>query len=217
MLFFINNPQKCTTKCLKNAQMMEKSNKMEKINKKSIPYKTDDERKSTNVVIKMTEGLKKTIKEMAKTEGKTVSEMLRQLALQDNSGVIAMEKATKKEKKPKKKIAWNNIVPIQRLGEEPIGYTRSYVHQIIWHDVKSEVPEDAAMGYDIDINTDGCKLLLLVKVKEDGRTCLELEHGWYDAKIDRNRIVVDKDMEGKVVAYSFTQAIEPLYIFNEME
>ena len=217
MLFFINNPQKCTTKCLKNAQMMEKSNKMEKNNKKSIQYKTDEDRQTTHVIVKMTEGLKKSIKETAKKEGKTMSEMLRQLALQDNSGVIAMEKATKKEKKPKKKIAWNNIVPIQRLGEEPIGYTRSYVHQIIWHDVKSEVPEDAAMGYDIDINTDGCKLLLLVKVKEDGRTYLELEHGWYDAKIDRNRIVVDKDMEGKVVAYSFTQAIEPLYIFNEME
>ena len=186
---------------------MEKSNKMEKNNKKSIPYKTDEDRQTTQVVIKMTEGLKKTIKEMAKTEGKTVSEMLRQLALQDNSGVIAMEKATKKERKTKKKLAWNSLV----------GGNRAYVHQIIWHDVKSEVPEDAAMGYDIDINTDGCKLLLLVKVKEDGRTYLELEHGWYDAKIDRNRIVVDKDMDGKVVAYSFTQAIEPLYIFNEME
>jgi hypothetical protein len=197
--------------------MMEKSNKMEKNNKKSIQYKTDEDRQTTHVIVKMTEGLKKSIKETAKKEGKTMSEMLRQLALQDNSGVIAMEKATKKEKKPKKKIAWNNIVPIQRLGEEPIGYTRSYLHQIIWHDVKSEVPEDAARGYDIDINTDGCKLLLLVKVKEDGRTYLELEHGWYDGKIDRNRIVVDKDMEGKVVAYSFTQAIEPLYIFNEMD
>jgi hypothetical protein len=187
--------------------MLQKSNKMEKNNKKSIPYKTDDERKSTNVVIKMTEGLKKTIKEMAKTEGKTVSEMLRQLALQDNSGVIAMEKATKKEGKTKKKLAWNSLV----------GGNRAYVHQIIWHDIKSEVPEDAASGYNIDMNTDGCKLLLLVKVKEDGVTYLELGHGWYDAKIDRDHIVVDKDMDGKVVAYAFEQALEPIVIFNETE
>jgi len=180
---------------------------MEKNNKKSIPYKTDEDRQTTQVVIKMTEGLKKSIKEMAKTEGKTVSEMLRQLALQDNSGKIVLEKAIKKEGKTKKKLAWNSLV----------GGNRAYVHQIIWHDIKSEVPEDAAMGYNIDMNTDGCKLLLLVKVKEDGVTYLELGHGWYDAKIDRDHIVVDKDMDGKVVAYAFEQAIEPIVIFNETE
>ena len=180
---------------------------MEKNNKKSIPYKTDEDRQTTQVVIKMTEGLKKSIKEMAKTEGKTVSEMLRQLALQDNSGKIVLEKAIKKEGKTKKKLAWNSLV----------GGNRAYVHQIIWHDIKSEVPEDAAMGYNIDMNTDGCKLLLLVKVKEDGVTYLELGHGWYDAKIDRDHIVVDKDMDGKVVAYAFEQALEPIVIFNETE
>ena len=198
---------------------------MEKINRKGIPYKKDEDRKTTSVLIRLTEGLKKSVQEAAIKENKTVSGMLRDLALNDKSRKKPVKEAVKKEiksavkkeKKAQKRIVWNNIVPIQRLGEEPIGYTRSYVHQIIWHDVKSEVPEVAAMGYDIDINTDGCKLLLLVKVKEDGRTYLELEHGWYDAKIDRNRIVVDKDMEGKVVAYSFEQAIEPLYIFNEMD
>jgi len=198
---------------------------MEKINRKGIPYKKDEDKKTTSVLIRLTEGLKKSVQEAAIKENKTVSGMLRDLALNDKSRKKPVKEAVKKEiksavkkeKKAQKRIVWNNIVPIQRLGEEPIGYTRSYVHQIIWHDVKSEVPEVAAMGYDIDINTDGCKLLLLVKVKEDGRTYLELEHGWYDAKIDRNRIVVDKDMEGKVVAYSFEQAIEPLYIFNEMD
>jgi len=198
---------------------------MEKINRKGIPYKKDEDKKTTSVLIRLTEGLKKSVQEAAIKENKTVSGMLRDLALNDKPRKKPVKEAVKKEiksavkkeKKPKKKIVWNNIVPIQRLGEEPIGYTRSYVHQIIWHDVKSEVPEDAAWGYDIDINTDGCKLLLLVKVKEDGETYLELEHGWYDGKIDRNRIIVDKEMEGKVVAYAFEQAIEPLYIFNETE
>jgi len=187
--------------------MMEKSNKMEKINRKGIPYKKDEDKKTTQVLVRVTEGLKKSIQEAATKENKTVSEMLRDLTLNDNSGKILLEKATKKEGKTKKKLAWNSLV----------GGNRAYVHQIIWHDIKSEVPEDAASGYNIDMNTDGCKLLLLVKVKEDGVTYLELGHGWYDAKIDRDHIVVDKDMDGKVVAYAFEQAIEPIVIFNETE
>jgi hypothetical protein len=41
MLFFINNHQKCTTKCLKNAQMMQKSNKMEENNEHWVSKLTD--------------------------------------------------------------------------------------------------------------------------------------------------------------------------------
>jgi hypothetical protein len=198
---------------------------MEKINKKGIPYKKDEDKKTTHVLIRVTEGLKKSIQEEATKENKTVSEMLRELALNDEPMKKPVKEAAKKEikavvkkeKKAKKRIPWNSIVPFLDMKGEILGYNRSYVHEIVWHDIKSEVPEDVARNYDVDLNTDGCKLLLLVKVKEDGETYLELEHGWYDAKIDRNHIVVDKNMKGKIVAYSFVSAIEPIYIFNETE
>lgn len=176
---------------------------MEKINKKCIPYKTDVNRQSTHVLIGVTEGLKKSIKDRAKEEGVTMSEMLRNLAL--NNGPALEE--VKKKRKPRKKLVWN----------ASFGGVRAYKHTMIWHDVKAEVPEDAAQGYDIDMNVDGCKLLLLVKVKEEGETYLVLEEGWYDAKLDRDHIIVDKNMDGKVIAYAFAQALEPIVVFNETE
>ena len=114
------------------------------------------------------------------------------------------------DKKPKKKLVWTST----------FGGCRAYEHTIIWHDIKSEVPEDAARSYETyheDMNVDGCKLLLLVEVKEEGETYLELEQGWYDAKIDRNNIVVDKDMDGRIIAYAFEQALEPIRVFNRTE
>lgn len=181
---------------------------MDKINKKGIPYKTDVEKQSTHVLINMTESLKKSIKDRAREEGVTMSEMLIKLA---KATVSEEVKKVKKEKKHKKKLAWNGI----------FGGNRVYQHTIIWHDVKAEVPEDAARSYDRyhedDMHTDGCKLLLLVKVKEEGETYLELEEGWYDAKVDRDHIYRDKDAEGKVIAYAFVQALEPLMVFNRTE
>jgi hypothetical protein len=183
---------------------------MDKINKKGIPYKTDVEKQSTHVLINMTESLKKSIKDRAREEGVTMSEMLRNLAL-NNGPALEEVKKVKKEKKHKKKLAWNTT----------FGGSRAYAHTIIWHDVKAEVPEDAARSYDRyhedDMHTDGCKLLLLVKVKEEGETYLELEEGWYDAKVDRDHIYRDKDAEGKVIAYAFVQALEPLMVFNRTE
>ena len=114
------------------------------------------------------------------------------------------------DKKPKKKLVWTST----------FGGCRAYEHTIIWHDIKSEVPEDAARSYETyheDMNVDGCKLLLLVEVKEEGETYLELEQGWYDAKVDRNNIGVDKDMDGRVIAYAFVQALEPIRVFNKTE
>ena len=107
----------------------------------------------------------------------------------------------------KKKLVWTST----------FGGSKAYTHTITWHDVKSEVPEDAARSYDLDMNVDGCKLLLLVEVKREGETYLELEQGWYDAKVDRNNIGVDKDMDGRVIAYAFVQALEPLMVFNRTE
>jgi hypothetical protein len=191
--------KKCT-KCLKNEQ---KLIKMDKINTKGIPFKTDAERQSTHIMVRMTEDLKKSIINKAKEERVTVSEMLRKLALNDEP---ALEKV-KKEKKTKKKLAWN----------AKFGGSKVYAHTIIWHDVKGEVPADAARSYDRyheDMNTDGCELLLLVKAKEDGETYLELQRGWYDGKIDRDHIYRDKDAEGKVIAYAFVQALEPIAVFS---
>ncbi len=114
------------------------------------------------------------------------------------------------DKKPKKNLVWTST----------LGGSRAYEHTIIWHDVKSEVPADAARSYETyheDMNVDGCKLLLLVEVKEEGETYLELGAGWYDAKIDRNNIIVDKDVEGRVIAYAFEQALEPIRVFNRTE
>ena len=108
------------------------------------------------------------------------------------------------DKNTDKKLVWTST----------FGGCRAYEHTIIWHDIKSEVPEDAARSYDLDMNVDGCKLLLLVEVKEEGETYLELEQGWYDAKVDRNNIGVDKDMDGRIIAYAFVQALEPLVVFN---
>ena len=204
---------------------------MEKINRKGIPYKKDADKQTTSVIIRVTEGLKKTIQDAATKENKTVSEMLRDLTLNDKpikkpvkatvkkavvkeeAKAVVKEEAkavVQKEKKNKKKLAWNGI----------FGGNRVYQHIIIWHDVKAEVPADAARSYDRyheDIHVDGCKLLLLVKVKEDGETYLELEEGWYDAKMDRNHIYREKDTEGKVIAYAFVQAIEPIRVFNRTE
>lgn len=179
---------------------------MDKINRKGTPYKTDVEKQSTHVMVKMTEDLKKSIINKAKEERVTVSEMLRKLALNDEP---ALEKV-KKEKKTKKKLAWN----------AKFGGSKVYSHTIIWHDVKGEVPADAARSYetrDEDMNTDGCELLLLVKAKEDGETYLELQRGWYDSKIDRDHIYRDKEMKGKVIAYAFVQALEPIMVFNKTE
>ena len=114
------------------------------------------------------------------------------------------------DKKTKKKLVWTST----------FGGSRAYEHTIIWHDVKSEVPADAARSYETyheDMNVDGCKLLLLVEVKEEGETYLELGAGWYDAKIDRNNIIVDKDVDGRVIAYAFEQALEPIRVFNRTE
>lgn len=114
------------------------------------------------------------------------------------------------DKKPKKKLVWTST----------FGGSKAYEHTIIWHDVKSEVPADAARSYETyheDMNVDGCKLLLLVEVKEEGETYLELGAGWYDAKIDRNNIIVDKDVDGRVIAYAFEQALEPIRVFNRTE
>lgn len=108
------------------------------------------------------------------------------------------------DKNTDKKLVWTST----------FNNSRTYEHTIIWHDVNSEVPQDAARGYDIVINTDGCKLLLLVELKEEGQPYLEVQKGWYDAKIDRNNIVVDKDMEGRVIAYAFEQALEPIAVFS---
>lgn len=196
---------------------------MEKINRKGTPYKKDADKQTTSVIIRVTKGLKKSIQDAATKENKTVSEMLRDLALNDKpikkpvkatvKKAVVKEEAkavVRKEKKNKKKLAWNGI----------FGGNRVYQHIIIWHDVKAEVPEDAARSYDRyheDMHTDGCKLLLLVKVKEDGETYLELEEGWYDAKMDRNHIYREKGAEGKVIAYAFVQAIEPIMIFNKTE
>ena len=114
------------------------------------------------------------------------------------------------DKKPKKKLVWTST----------FGGCRAYEHTIIWHDIKSEVPEDAARSYETyheDMNVDGCKLLLLVEVKEEGETYLELQKGWYDAKVDRNNIYREKGAEGKVIAYAFVQALEPIRVFNKTE
>ena len=196
---------------------------MEKINRKGIPYKKDADKQTTSVIIRVTKGLKKSIQDAATKENKTVSEMLRDLALNDKpikkpvkatvKKAVVKEEAkavVRKEKKNKKKLAWNGI----------FGGNRVYQHIIIWHDVKAEVPEDAARSYDryhVDMHTDGCELLLLVKAKEDGETYLELQKGWYDAKVDRNHIYREKDAEGKVIAYAFVQAIEPIMVFNKTE
>jgi hypothetical protein len=203
--------------------MLQKSNKMEKINRKGIPYKKDADKQTTSVMIRLTEGLKKSIQDAATKENKTVSEMLRDLTLNDKplkkpvkatvKKAIVKEEVkavVRKEKKTKKKIAWNGI----------FGGNRVYQHIIIWHDVKAEVPEDAARSYDRyheDMHTDGCELLLLVKAKEDGETYLELQKGWYDAKVDRNNIYREKGAEGKVIAYAFVQALEPIRVFNRTE
>jgi len=196
---------------------------MEKINRKGIPYKKDADKQTTSVMIRLTEGLKKSIQDAATKENKTVSEMLRDLTLNDKplkkpvkatvKKAIVKEEVkavVRKEKKTKKKIAWNGI----------FGGNRVYQHIIIWHDVKAEVPEDAARSYDRyheDMHTDGCELLLLVKAKEDGETYLELQKGWYDAKVDRNNIYREKGAEGKVIAYAFVQALEPIRVFNRTE
>jgi len=111
------------------------------------------------------------------------------------------------DKNNDKKLVWTST----------FGGSRAYTHTITWHDINSEVPQDAAWSYDLDMNVDGCKLLLLVEVKEEGETYLELEQGWYDAKVDRNNIVVDKDMDGRVIAYAFEQALEPIRVFNKTE
>ena len=114
------------------------------------------------------------------------------------------------DKKPKKKLVWTST----------FGGSKAYTHTITWHDVNSEVPADAARSYDTydeDMNVDGCKLLLLVEVKEEGETYLELEQGWYDAKVDRNHIYREKDAEGRVIAYAFVQALEPIRVFNRTE
>ena len=113
------------------------------------------------------------------------------------------------DKKTKKNLVWTST----------FGGSRAYEHTIIWHDVQSEVPADAARryAYHEDMNVDGCKLLLLVEVKEEGETYLELGAGWYDAKIDRNNIIVDKDVDGRVIAYAFEQALEPIRVFNRTE
>lgn len=106
-----------------------------------------------------------------------------------------------------KKLVWTST----------FGGSRAYTHTITWHDINSEVPEDAARSYDLDMNVDGCKLLLLVEVKEEGETYLELGAGWYDAKVDRNNIRVAKDMDGRIIAYAFVQALEPIRVFNRTE
>lgn len=111
------------------------------------------------------------------------------------------------DKNNDKKLVWTST----------FGGSKAYTHTITWHDINSEVPEDAARSYDLDINVDGCKLLLLVEVKEEGETYLELEEGWYDAKVDRNTIRVAKDMDGRIIAYAFVQALEPLRVFNKTE
>lgn len=116
------------------------------------------------------------------------------------------------DKKTKKNLVWTST----------FGGSRAYEHTIIWHDVNSEVPADAARSYetyheDEDMNVDGCKLLLLVEVKEEGETYLELEQGWYDAKVDRNHICREKGAEGRVIAYAFEQALEPIRVFNRTE
>ena len=198
---------------------------MEKINRKGIPYKKDADKQTTSVIIRVTEGLKKSIQDAATKENKTVSEMLRDLTLNDKplkkpvkatvkKAVVKEEvKAVvrkEKEKKTKKKLAWNTT----------FGGSRAYQHTIIWHDVKAEVPADVAWNYDRyheDMHLDGCELLLLVKAKEDGETYLELQKGWYDAKVDRNNIYREKGAEGKVIAYAFVQALEPIMVFNKTE
>ena len=198
---------------------------MEKINRKGIPYKKDVDKQTTSVIIRVTEGLKKSIQDAATKENKTVSEMLRDLTLNDKplkkpvkatvkKAVVKEEvKAVvrkEKEKKTKKKLAWNTT----------FGGSRAYQHTIIWHDVKAEVPADVAWNYDRyheDMHVDGCELLLLVKAKEDGETYLELQKGWYDAKVDRNNIYREKGAEGKVIAYAFVQALEPIMVFNKTE
>ena len=195
---------------------------MEKINRKGVPYKKDADKQTTSVIIRVTEDLKKTIQDAATKENKTMSEMLRDLTLNDKPIKKPVKATVKKavvkeevkavvqkdkEKKTKKKLAWNGI----------FGGNRVYQHTIIWHDVKAEVPEDAARSYDRyheDMHVDGCELLLLVKAKEDGETYLELQKGWYDAKVDRNNIYREKGAEGKVIAYAFVQALEPLVVFN---
>ena len=108
------------------------------------------------------------------------------------------------DKNTDKKLVWTST----------FGGSRAYTHTITWHDINSEVPEDAARSYNLDMNVDGCKLLLLVEVKEEGETYLDLGAGWYDAKVDRNNIGVDKDMDGRIIAYAFVQALEPLVVFN---
>lgn len=111
------------------------------------------------------------------------------------------------DKNTDKKLVWTST----------FGGSRAYTHTITWHDINSEVPQDAARGYDMIIDTDRCKLLLLVEVKEEGETYLELEQGWYDAKVDRNHIYREKDAEGRVIAYAFEQALEPIRVFNRTE
>lgn len=108
------------------------------------------------------------------------------------------------DKNTDKRLVWTST----------FGGSRAYTHTITWHDINSEVPQDAARGYNMIMNTDRCKLLLLVEVKKEGETYLELEQGWYDAKIDRNNIIVNKDMDGRVIAYAFVQALEPIRVFN---
>jgi hypothetical protein len=111
------------------------------------------------------------------------------------------------DKNTDKRLVWTST----------FGGSKAYTHTITWHDINSEVPEDAARSYDLDINVDGCKLLLLVEVKEEGETYLDLGAGWYDAKVDRNTIRVAKDMDGRIIAYAFVQALEPLKVFNKTE
>ena len=111
------------------------------------------------------------------------------------------------DKNTDKRLVWTST----------FGGSRAYTHTITWHDINSEVPQDAARGYDMIMDTDRCKLLLLVEVKEEGETYLDLGAGWYDAKVDRNTIRVAKDMDGRIIAYAFVQALEPLRVFNKTE
>jgi hypothetical protein len=62
-----------------------KKNEMEKQSKKGIPYKSDENRQSTCILVRLTETQKQIIKKNATKNNQTISEYFRTLALKNTN------------------------------------------------------------------------------------------------------------------------------------
>jgi uncharacterized protein (DUF1778 family) len=58
---------------------------METISRKGIPYKSNENRQSTHILVRLTESQKETIKKNATKNNQTISEYFRTLAIKHTS------------------------------------------------------------------------------------------------------------------------------------